>query len=279
MKLKGRLRALGFKGELIIYRMGWDGEKEGGILKAKKGPQRYSSDLSVIAKQCDAIQNNDIGGIIHLWNGPTVNPLMNDSMMRCFVACVERGMRFGIMLDKWVAGGPLSTPTSNVIAALQSMEFRLVRSSRAFIPYLLDFDLEHEAGVNMAEVKAAFPDLQFLSRKTGYSWPEPDKADPIATLKAQNAAPTMVIPGLCKGFDDAGCPVPYDANANTLVRWDMTLGRWSTEKNKVAPRVILPAGYFDAQLAITPMTVPFIALITLDDYEEGTQWETELARG
>jgi len=261
--------------------MGWFGE--GSPVKVHRVSRYLSNDPVVIKKQLDLMQSIGIDGIVVTWQGPTVNPFLHDATMRLWESAMEHQMLFGLCLDPWIAEGQ-PNPAQAVITALQSSDCQRMLNSPAYLPeqYIIEFDLANSAKVNVVTVQLAVP-YPLLSWHTGFSWPNAstnpaDPTDSIATLKANNALPSMKIAGVNVMFNDGGSPLPVGAVASTFLgQRNYAQSVWGPSTG--ATRVLdhQAGNYFLDQLAVTPATINYIALVTWNDHDEGTGIEHVVA--
>jgi hypothetical protein len=98
----------------------------------------------------------------------------------------------------------------------------------------------------------------------------------VSNLKSQNANKAMMIPGICHRFNDAGMPSPKGVSlANWTGTRDMTTSVWGDQP----ARVLNDQGgnFFYDQLAVTPMTCPYLGYVTWNDYDEDTVIEPAMS--
>lgn len=271
-----------WNGKALAHVMGWFGE--GDPVKVHRVSRYVSNVPSVIASQLNMMQECGIDGIIVTWQGPTVNAFLHDATIKLWEGCMERQMLFALLLDPWIAKQQ-TNPTQAVITALESVDCQRMLNSPAYLPegFVIEFDLANSAGVNVANVQSAVSSTPLLSWHTGFSWPNlsPDPAEPtssISTLKSDNANPAMKIAGVNVMFNDGGSPLPIGAVAsNFLGQRNYAQSVWGPGVG--ATRVIDHQGgnWFYDQLAVTPPTIPYIALVTWNDHDEGTGIEHVVA--
>lgn len=264
MNFKDSLQKAGYTGRVFTYWMPWFGEPG----KVHRQNRYLSASQATINSQLDIMKDCGIDGVIAIWQGYR-NPTNHDAFMKMFLGCLNKGMNFLMMFDQWVAKD-LPDPTGTVITTLQSPFFQ------AIFPFfcekwVLEFDLGPSANVDMVKVRAAFPNITFLSKHTGYSWPE--TSNTIASLKQDNSNPSTKIAGLTLQFNDGGYPLPggVDDPAHFIGNRDYNKSVWNGTK---AARVLdQQAGffYFD-QLAVTPKWID-VGLVTWNDWDEGTAIE------
>lgn len=264
MNFKESLQKAGYTGRVFAYWMPWFGE----LGKVHRQARYVSANQNTINTQLDIMQASGIDGIIAVWQGFR-NPTNHDAFTKMFLSSLKHNMSFLMMFDQWVAKG-LPDPTGTVIATLQNPFFQEI------LPFfcekwVLEFDLGPAAGVDMTKVKAAFPNITFLSKHTGYSWPE--LTNTLATLKLDNTNPTTKIAGLSLQFNDGGYPLPGGVSDVTHFTGSRDYNKSVWDNTKTA-RVLDPQGglfYFD-QLALTPQHLD-IGLVTWNDWDEGTAIE------
>jgi hypothetical protein len=265
-----------WKGDLLVHVMGWFGDG-----KVHRVNRYTSNNPGVIAKQLNAMEAIGIDGIVLTWQGPTVNPFLHNTAIKLWEGCMERQMLFALLLDPWIAKNQ-PNPTQAVITALQSADCQMILASPAYLleDYILEFDLANSAGVNIQTVQAAIPDIPLLSWHTGFSWPNiganpSNPTDSLATLKADNAKPTMKVAGVNIGFNDAGSPLPVGATPSNF----LGVRNYGTSVWGGPPRVIdhQAGNWFYDQLAVIPSSVPYISLVTWNDHDEGTGIEQVIA--
>jgi hypothetical protein len=241
-----------FKGKLLAHVMGWFGEPG----HAHRMTRYASNDPYVVERQLSAMKAVGIDGVILTWQGLT-NAFLHQSAVEMCYQAAHCGMLFGLLLDPWICKSAANKEQA-ILDSLNSPSTQRMLSSSAYLPerYVLDFD----TGADFTKIAAARPDLVFLKRHVGYSWPE--ITNTLATLKNDNANPAMKIPGICMGFNDGGFVKADGTRDYGKSVWD----------SSVPTRVIdAQAGntYFD-QLAVTPVSAPYIAIVTWNDHDEQT---------
>jgi hypothetical protein len=271
----------GWNGHLIAHVMGWFGE--GNPVKVHRVNRYLSNSPAVVAAQLDAMRSIGIEGVMVTWQGPTVNPFLHAATIALWEGCMERQMLFGLVLDPWIAEGQ-ANPTQAAIAALQSSDCQEMLNSPAYLPegYIIDFNLAAAAGVTIAALQAAVPSNPILSWHSGFSWPNipvnPQvPADSLAALKADNANPAMKIAGVNVVFDDGGQPLPTGVIASLfkgLRNYALSVWPGTTPTRAIDHQA---GNWFFDQLAVTPATVPYIALVTWNDSDEGSGIEHVIA--
>lgn len=251
LSLKTALNATGWNGLLLTHVMGWFGDSHYHPMT------RYrSNDPYTIHKQLDVMQAVGIDGVILTWQGVTVNPLLHQTACEMSFQCAERGMKFILLLDPWISKGSTNLEQP-IIDSLNDSSTQHILNSPSYVPekYVLDFG----TGANFSTISKTLPNLQFLMRHTGYSWPE--ITNTLQTLTADNANPAMKIPGLCLKFFDGGLP-----NAQGVI--DYNTQTWGSG---VARSIEDQAGnFFHDQVAVTPKAAPYAAIVTWNDFNERT---------
>ncbi len=278
----------GWVGKALAHMQGWFGETEmvNGVATPKvHRVNRYlSNDPAVVKAQLDLMQAVGFDGITVDWQGALVNPFLHAATIALWEGCMEHGMLFCLMLDQWIAKGQ-PNPTQACVTQLQSVDCQRMLNSPAYLPegFIIEFDLANSAAVTIATAQASVPNNPLLSWHTGFSWPNlsPNPQSPtvtIAGLKADNAKPTMKIAGVNVVFNDGGNPLPIGVMAPQFlgVR-DYSTSAWGAGVG--ATRVIdhQAGNYFFDQLVGMPATIPYIALATWNDHDEGTSIEHVLA--
>jgi hypothetical protein len=282
----------GWAGHTLAHCQGWFGETalvNGVAVPKVHRVNRYlSNDPKVVKKQLDLLRAAGFDGITIDVQGALVNPFLHAAMIALWEGCMEHQMLFCVMIDPWMGKGQ-PNPTQAVIAQLQSTDFQRIFSSPCYLPegFIIEFDLANSAGVNVATVQAAMSNNPLLSWHTGFSWPNIPSGQPfnpqnpagaIAALKADNAQPTMKIAGVNIFFNDGGEPLPVGVMAPLFTGTrDYNTSAWgaSTGANRVFDHQA--GNYFFDQLAVTPATVPYVALVTFNDHDEQTGVEHVLA--
>lgn len=285
------LRAAGFKGQFLAHSMQWFGD---GVPDHYHPDVPYASnDPRIISLKFDVMVAAGIAGPICTWQGPNAKFVHSATLKTCAEA-TKRGMRFALLLDPWICKGQ-ANPQAVIIAALTHPDTVNMLASPAYLPerYVLDFigaqawDGKMVNGkpnmVNLdwaAIAKAA--NVNILSRKVGYSWPEIEdgnhrhltQVQSVDILRQNNANPGMKIPGLCPRFFDGG----WKKSDGTI---DWREQNWSPPAGPSAgtTRWMYDAAgnwWFD-QIGVTPVNTPYAALVTLDDYNESTELEATLS--
>jgi hypothetical protein len=239
------------------------------------------TDSKVIAKKFSLMQAAGIDMVIATWQGPFALSAHLDATLTAMM-CAEMGMQFALLLDPWCAKlnskGESQDFTGNVTAALQYPSSVAMLNGSSYVPekYILDFG----TGANLTTLGKTFPNYKFLGRGTGFSWinippatitDSPAKnAWAVADLKTQHANPAMKVASVCYSFDDSGQPLPV--GVATQAAFDAAGGKRDPLSSVWGgPARILEsfAGQFgEQQLATIPATVPIIAVISIDDYDE-----------
>lgn len=284
MNFKSSLQANipSWDGKALAHVMGWFGE--GNPVQVHRQSRYMSNDPKVVASQLVLLQATGFDGVLVTWQGPTVNPFLHDATIRIWEACMERQMLFGLVLDPWIAKNQ-PNPTTATIAALQHVDTQRMLDSPCYLPeqYVLEFNLAKAANVDIAAVQVAMPNKPILSWHAGFSWPNipvdaAHPADALAALKSDNAKPTMKVAGVNIMFNDGGIPLPVGVLASAfhgLRNYAQSV--WGPGSGLT--RVIDHQGgnWFFDQLAVTPAIVPYIALVTWNDHDEGSGVEHVVA--
>jgi hypothetical protein len=257
----------GWNGKLGAHFMGWFGDGNTHRVNRYK-----SNDTAVVKSQLDAQQAVGIEFDILTWKG---SGNFVDSTAAVLLAEIKRrGMLFAYLLDPWIAKNepwddkskPSPQRTQKVIDQLTGAAAVLndgcyMRSDGK--PLVCEFSLS-EIGVDLAKVRLAHPELNILSWHTGYSWPNigTNGAGQLGTLKADHAKASMRIASVNPCFNDAGYPLTDGSR-------DYCHSVWS--KTGPARAIDHQAGnWFLDQLATIPSSVPFVAVATWNDHDEGT---------
>jgi hypothetical protein len=269
--------------KLLVNVMPWFGD--GHIHRM----DRYiSNDPATITKQLNVMQASTINGmrisgVLMTWQGPLA-AFQHQTALNMCQQCSQRGMLFGLVMDPWCAKlGITSDRTTNVQNALDNATTQTMLNSPAYLPekFVCDFN----TGANLVTLATAFPKLKFLQFGTGFSWPTINMNIPnsdarnlacVNSLKQQNASKLMMIPGICPKFNDAGMPSPKGVQ---LGSWsgarDYTTSVWGDQPARVLDGH--GGNFFFDQLAVTPMTCPYLGDVTWNDYDEGTAIEQDLS--
>lgn len=281
------LRKVGFKGIVGTHVMPWVGEP-GHIHRESS----YSSnDPSVISAQLDNMQAVGIGAVILTWRGIDANGGWDQAVANLFMpALAARNMRFAYCCDpnllKYRRNQAL-TPTQEIIRQLSSPGVQAVLNSPSYMPehYVLDFLTGFN--VDWASVEASLPNVKHLMRHQGYEWPS---LESITDVQTNHMNPAMRIPGVAYRFNDAGCPLPYGVTNPTLMTGrDYTQSVWQNVDPKLNPALAQPCrinlarsgGYYldcVASIAASPsaLSSPYAAIVTWNDYDEGTDIESNV---
>lgn len=252
----------------LVHWIPWTGDPS----RVSRDVGYKQNDPAVIDAQLRCMKESGIGGVIAWWQGPT-HQFTNDAFMRMFYGCLKLDMLFIPALDQWIAKGT-PNPTQAVIAALTPQLFQGMAPFFAQ-QWLLEFDLAL-VGVNLAQVQAAVPGLTLCSKHRDYSWPE--VTNTMATLKSDNASPTMKIPAVFSRFNDGGYPQPNGvgspATFNGQRDWNKSV--WGTGPARVIEE---RAGktYLDS-LALVPAGAKYMGLVTWNDFDENSAMEPEFSR-
>lgn len=284
MNIKSVIQSTGWNGKLLAHVMAWFGEGT----HVHRVNRYQSDDPFVVAAQLDNMQALGIDGVIGTWQGATVGPVQTRAYQLFSEMCAERGMLFAFLLDPWLVKGRANTsvsPVQEVINRLNDPVVQEILNAPSYIPEkaILEFDLSSSGvmGANVvdfSQVAKALPQYKFLSKHTGYSWPE--ITNTLATLQKDNANFTMLIPGVCVQFNDGG--TPYIMSGTTM-NYSVTTTNWgglrdyahSVWDNTTGTRVIDHQGgnTFMDHVASVPKTAPYAAVVTWNDSDEGTDIE------
>lgn len=282
--IKDQLIDMGFKGELAAHWIPWFYTPKSGKGSDYHPMMEYNSDdPTVVSNQLEIMAKVGVSVVLITYQGPYANKLQHIATME-MVRQIEQwhGMHFAFVLDPWFAkSGTGTTKEHKTISGLNHPDVARMLLSKSYIREgaLLDF----ATGVDWSKILLSYaPSRIVWGLNTGFSWPKADGiGDPIAALKASNALFTMQVPGLCMSFFDGGMP---RSALQGLTLTDPVSGQpldfdqqnWGTQKAPAGLARYLPdrAGnyYFD-QLKVTPVNVPYIALVTWNDYNERTAFE------
>lgn len=221
-----------------------------------------------IKRQLDAMQSVGFDGVIALWDGDGLDIAAHIAVLQVCFQCEQRGMLFALMLNNtMVKFRPDQSvlPENEVINRLSCPQIQELLKSPAYIPqkYVLEFDVSTLVP-NWATVVSAFPNLNFLSRHKGFSWPE--ITNTIQQLKADNAKPDMKVPAIFAKYFDGK---PGD--------WSHWVWNAPPPAPQAPSRYIPSMGgdtYCDTLDAI-PQNAELIEFVTWNDYNEGTDKESE----
>lgn len=257
---------LSMNSKLLAHWMPWTGN-----------PTRVShvvtykqTDPGVAELQADCMTASGIDGAVLWWQGPT-HAFTHVAFMQMLIACVKRQMPIMVGLDGWIAKGQ-PNPTQSVI---DSLNWLLPFVPFLEQPWILEFDLG-PVGVNIVTVQKAFPTMQILSKHLGYSWPETTTT--FQSLLRDNANPQMKVPAVFSRFYDGGFPLPNGVGdpAHFNGQRDYNKSVWGGGSTRIIEE---NAGrtYLDSCAAVPP-TSKYAALVSWNDYDEGTEHEPECVR-
>lgn len=269
------LKAMGFNGHVATHVMPWHGEPTH-IHRCAY----YSNNPATVSQQLDLMELVGIDTVLLTWQGARV-PFGQSTFLELSKQCAARGMLFGLVLDPGVGKyflKPGESKEQAIISSLTDPAVQNVLNGPAYLPekYILDFS----TGADFSQVAPSVPGFSFLSWHVGFSWPNTmmgstqlTNAQSLAQVQKDNAKSTMMVPGLMPNFNDGGYPLPPGVKpaAFTGTR-DFTHSVWSQSTPARALDNVSGSFFFD-QLAITPKKAPYVALITWNDYEEGTAIE------
>lgn len=269
---------------LLAHVMPWFGD--GNIHRVNS---YVSNTQSVILNQIKILQgtkiNNEIiRGVILTWQGPHAT-FQHSTVTQWCTLCAAHRMLFVLLMDPWIAKlSSTGDPTTTTINALNDPTSQAMFNSAAYIPekFVLDFN----TGANLATLASTFPTLTFLQQGVGFSWPSINMSIPnslsrnansVTNLQSQNSHAGMKIPGfLGVRFDDSGMPTPQGVS---LSAWTGTRD-YNSSVWGGGNRVLDDQGgklYLDqwgvTQNPTVPSSVPYAAVVTWNDYDEGTAIE------
>lgn len=266
MNIKESLVVAGYKGLLLAHWMPWFG----GTKHRDVGYQSWKP--WVVGQQLKAMQNEGVEGVIATWNGDTVDPQAHAATVEMCYQCEGRGMKFALLLNPPMVqyrADKTVTPNQEVMNRLLTTDaYYILHSTAYWKNYVLEFSLSTQ-GVDVAALQKSMSGIAFLSKHTGFTWPEKAggtltaSANTLATQKKDYAGGTVKAAGIAQEFCD-GNP----ANLNQSV-WDAT-----------KPVTVIPSqagDFWYQQLDQIPKDVEALAIVTWNDYEEGTQIEPSAA--
>lgn len=277
MNLKSLLQAQipNWIGKLAVHHVGYLGD--GHVHRAVPYP---ANDPKIVTQKLLLMQSIGVDVVIETWQGPWAPACHQDALLFSS-GCTKLGMQFALLLDpggmrKWASNPTQAQITSNVEAALKDSGTQSMLNASSYISpkYILDFN----TGANLTTLASAFPSLKFLAQGQGFSWVSiPNVTDStlrnqaaVSNLKSQHANPNMTIASFCESFDDSGMPLPAGVQSQSVFdaaggKRDLTQSVWG------GPARILESfsgQFMQQQLATIPPTVPIIACVTWDDYDE-----------
>lgn len=248
-----------------------------------------SNDPAVIDRQITVlqgtkIQNEIIRGVIMTWQGPFAS-FQHSTVTQWCTQCEARRMLFVLLMDPWIAKiNSTGDPTTTTINALNDPSSQAMFNNPAYIPekYVLDFN----TGANLATLASHFPSLHFLQQGVGFSWPSINMSIPnpvsrnassVSNLNSQNQNAGMKIPGfLGLRFDDSGYPTPAGVSlANWTGTRDYNSSVWGGGNRVLEDQGgKLPLDQWGVtQNPSIPSSVPYAAIVTWNDHDEGTAIE------
>ena len=279
MNTKQRVQAAipGFSGRIAAHYVGYnaDGHVHRGL------PYADANSPRVIAKQLDLMQKDGIDMVIETWQGIFARACHANAILMA-AYCSKVGMQFALLLDPWAAKlsatGVNTNYTANMVTSLSDVSTRELFDFPSYCPekFVLDFT----TGADLGVLASQFPQYKFLPQQSGFSWINIPPASitesharnawSVANLKGQHANPAMQIASFCESFDDSGMPLPagvvtqaaFDASGGVR---DLTQSVWGGPA-----RILEPFGgeFALQQLATIPATVPIVACLTWNDYDE-----------
>lgn len=231
----------GLKQPVLAHTMLWFGDGH-----VHKDSGYKSGDRNAIWAQLSLMQKAGVAGVIATWMG-LANPYVHAAAQEMCWQCSLKGMLFCLLMDPGIG--------KDIAASLNDPGTAAMINSPAYVPqkYVLDFS----TGADFTALGKQFPFLKFLSKHSGFSWPEKASADGKLTA-AQNSLATMKR----DAQNPAGCQIP-----GLCLQFN---GGWSG-----TPTVIdsLAGQFFKAQLDMVPDSASYAGLITWNDYNEGTALE------
>lgn len=288
---KTALRNVGFKGKIGTHVMPWVGEP--GHMHRENA---YSSNsTAVIRAQLDNMQAVGIDVVLLTWRGVDANGGWDQTV--AFTLAQElatRGMLFAYVLDPnllMYRKDQALSATGELIRQLSNSSVQAVLNNKAYVPekYVLDFltgfhdPNKPNNNVDWAAVERVIP-VKHLLRNEGYAWPSLQAITDVANVHKN---PAMRIPGVAYRFNDAGCPVPYGVKDPTkMTGRDYTQSVWQSVDYRTDPTKSKPARvnqakaghyYLDCVASIqaspSALSSPYCAIVTWNDYDEGTAIE------
>lgn len=268
--------------KLLVHMMPWFGD--GSIHRM----DRYiSNDPKVITQQLNCMQATTIagmrvGGVIMTWQG-VLAKFQHSTTLEVSKQCNDRGLLFALLIDPWCAKLGSNGATINVQNSIQDPSVQGMLNSPYYIPekYILDFN----SGARLDLLSQSFPTLNFLPKNKGFSWinipastsfnvSSKDKnALAVMDLISQHSNPLMKIPSICKEFKDAGAPTPP---ASKLPTWagvrDYSLSVWGDQPCRNLDNQ--GGNFLQDQLLTIPYAFKYLAYVTWNDYDEGTEIES-----
>ena len=277
MNTRQRVQAAipGFSGRIAAHYVGYNADGH----VHRNLPYADANSPSVIMKQLELMQSDGIDIVFHTWQGAFAEAC-NDNAWIVAATCARFGMEFALLLDPWAAKlsatGQNTNYTANVAASLKAVDVLFDFPSYCPEKFVLDFN----TGADLGVLANQFPAYKFLPQQAGFSWinippasiteSKARNAWSVANLKGQHQNPAMQIASFCESFDDSGMPLP--AGVVTQAAFDASGGvRDLTQSVWGGPARILESfgGEFALQqLATIPATVPIVACLTWNDYDE-----------
>lgn len=272
--------APGYTGTLLCHVMPWFQKAPGG--NYHPNTSYNSNDPLTIGKQLTVMQRCAVGGVILTYQGPLAT-FQHQTAVEMSKQCSERGMLFALLMDPWSAKLGTGTPEQKMTAVLNNPDVLNMLRAPSYLPEgaLLDFNTNVDWTKVSVPVLGSGKPRPIWKENIGFSWPQIVQ-DPVAALKAQNANPGMMVPGLCMSFFDGGMPrskqmqPPCSVDVMSGQLLDFNQQDWGTEAAPAGVSRYLndrAGNYFWDQVAVTPFTKPYLALVTWNDYSERTAWE------
>jgi len=229
-----------------------------------------SNNPYTISRQLLAMKAEGIDGVIATFDGSAVDPQGTLATREMCFQCSQTGMLFALLVNSsMVKFRPdmSVTPQIEVMRRINEPIVQEMLSSSAYVPekYILEFDLS-TLGVDFVALAKTFANKYiFLSKHTGFSWPE--ITNTLQTLQKDNPNPTMMIPGVCGKIFDGGNP-PTGTRDYGVSVWDKTIPARSLAS-------MAGQTYLD-QLNLVNQSAKYIGLVTWNDYDEGYMAERSI---
>lgn len=227
-------------------------------------PDYRSYSPETIKRQLDCMQALEIDGVVALWGGSTIEVGSHAAVIEMAFQTNARGMLFALCVNNsLVKFRPVQSVPADVevITQMANPDIQELLTLSNYVPggYVLEFGVFSQIADAGQSIRAATPGLQWLSQPKGYTWPQPLAADPIATLRQQNADNQPVFSAVFSEFNDSK-------------RGDLQHQVWDTTQ---PARIIEPRGghtWHDSIAAACPTSL-YLQIVTWNDYEERTAIE------
>lgn len=229
-----------------------------------------SNDPATVARHMDMMIAAGFQYNIMNWRGATVNPTQHASV-GAWIAEAERrgnlitGYPFKIAVQIDVGMFPASVNATTELLHQMTAVKSWFQSPAYLDSLVLEFGTE-AVSIDWSQVKSSFPTLRFLFRNKDFLWHTKPSATQSALdiLKAQYAqTPKPIMGAAYWQFDDAW---PQDRSKQV----------WPPAANAIAmrkPNTWTPHNYgrtwFDT-FAMGYPGLPYLSVVTWDDFEEGT---------